>query len=345
MGQDIQACVAVLLWIYLLISQLWAQSLCPPTGFSDEEDISEEIDFSNNHDCINYKIKNIHNEQMEILWSRIEMFTSRNFTVFYRFEEQNWKQCVQYVQDHGYSIGCIFQREGYEFDISIRDTNGTQELYKDFKLESIKFLKPKPPENVTFHWKHDKVIIEYKPPFTRHCFVLEYQYKSEFDEDWSRKNESCKFERQGFDPVKCYSFQFRLRFRCSVSSYPSEWGPEIHWKNGSSVDSCEAVDFNPDLNTVLQSTLLMAGLLIMTAILLYVCRLKKIRKILIPVIPDPQNIYSDLFNDHNGNFQEWIIKTENVLPETQVECTENECIIEEEKEEDLQQAKVEAVAS
>ncbi|XP_026522751.1 cytokine receptor-like factor 2 [Notechis scutatus] len=271
---------------------------------------------------------------MKISWDPIEMFTGGNFTVFYRFDEQNWKKCVHYVYDHGYVVGCIFKIEGREFDISIRDTNGTKEFYQDFKLSSIKFLKPKSPQNVTFLWKHDKVIIEHRPPFALHCFILEYQYKSEFDEDWFRKNESGKFEIQGLDPVKCYSFQFRVRFICSRSSYPSEWGPKMHWKNSSSIDSCEADDFNPDLNIVLPSSLVMAGLLIMTAILLYICRLKKIRKTLMPVIPDPKN--SDLFRDHNGNFQEWITKTENVLPETQLEC-----IIEEEKEEDLQQAKVE----
>ncbi|XP_070800337.1 cytokine receptor-like factor 2 [Pituophis catenifer annectens] len=336
MGWTIQNYVAVLLWIYLLISKLWAQNLCPPHENSDEEDFPEQTDLSYNEDklCINYIIQNIHNEQMKILWDPIERFTVGNFTVFYRFDKQNWKQCVQYVHDHEYIIGCIFKIEGREFDISVRDTNGTKEFYQDFKLESMKFLKPKSPQNVTFLWKHNKVIIEHKPPFHLHCFKLEYQYKSEFDEDWFRKNESCKFEIQGLDPEKCYSFQFRARFCCSSSSYPSEWGPKIHWKNGSSIDSCEADDFNPDLNIVLQSSFVMAGLLIMTAILLYICRLKKIRKTLMPAIPDPKNIYSDLFRDHNGNFQEWINKTENVLPETQLECIEKECIIEEEKEED-----------
>ncbi|KAG8137411.1 hypothetical protein E2320_004647, partial [Naja naja] len=150
------------------------------------------------------------------------------------FDEENWKQCVHYVHDHGYIVGCIFKIEGREFDISIRDTNGTKEFYQDFKLESIKFLKPKSPQNVTFLWKHDKVIIEHRPPYSLHCFILEYQYKSEFDEDWFRKNESGKFEIQGLDPVKCYSFQFRLRFTCSSTSYPSEWGPKMHWKNSSS---------------------------------------------------------------------------------------------------------------
>ncbi|XP_070607917.1 cytokine receptor-like factor 2 [Erythrolamprus reginae] len=345
MGWTIQNYVAVLLWIYLLISKLWAQRLCPPRENSAGKVLGKETDSSYNEEkCINYKIQNIHNVQMKILWDSTERFTRGNFMVFYRFDKKNWKQCIQYVHDHGYIIGCIFKIEGREFDISIRDTNGTKEFYQDFKLESLKFLKPKSPQNVTFLWKHNKVIIEHKPPFVPHCFKLEYQYKSEFDEDWFRKNESCKFEIQNLDPEKCYSFQFRSRFICGSYSYPSEWGPKIHWKNGSSIDSCEADDFNPDLNIVLQSSLVMSGLLIMTAILLYVCRLKKIRTTLMPAVPDPKNIYSDLFRNHNGNFQEWINKTENVLPETQLECKEKECIIEEEKVEDLQQAKMEAKA-
>lgn len=40
--------------------------------------------------------------------------------------------------------------------------------------------------------------------------------------------------------------------------------------------------------------------------------------------------------------KEWITKTENVLPAIQVECVQKECIIEDEKEEDLQKAKMEA---
>lgn len=45
-------------------------------------------------------------------------------------------------------------------------------------------MKPKSPQNLTFLWEHDKVIIEYKPPFSLRCFILEYQYKSDFAEDW-----------------------------------------------------------------------------------------------------------------------------------------------------------------
>lgn len=45
-------------------------------------------------------------------------------------------------------------------------------------------VKPKSPQNLTFLWEQDKVIIEYKPPFSLRCFILEYQYKSDFAEDW-----------------------------------------------------------------------------------------------------------------------------------------------------------------
>ncbi|KAH0624660.1 hypothetical protein JD844_032340 [Phrynosoma platyrhinos] len=254
-------------------------------------------------------------------------------------DDLRWKQCPQYIPDQGYNAGCVFQAEtDATLQISIRDTNGTKELYFDEQY-IFKFLKPDPPENVSIQWGDGEVTAQCMPPQPLQNFELEFQYKSRFDKDWqvrhwqSRKNACCKIKDQGFDLEKCYTFRFRLKY--IYGDYSSEWSAKTLWTNGSSVVS------EPEFNAIILLTSVMAGLLIIFVLLLCVCRLDRIRKTLMPIIPDPKNIYSELFTDHNGDFQEWVSKTEKVLAETKLECIEEECVIEE-KGEDLQENKAEA---
>ncbi|XP_062983746.1 cytokine receptor-like factor 2 [Elgaria multicarinata webbii] len=287
----------------------------------------------------NYTVKNFNDEMMEIFWDVREKIPDINVTMFYSFDEGEWKQCPQYILDEGYNTACLFQIEGEDFQISIRDTNGTKELYSGDMEDSSLFFQPNPPENVTFQWADEEVTIKCKRPIYQSCMDLELQYKSRFDQVWqSRENKCCKIEIQGIDPMMCYSFRLRLKFPCGVYKF-SEWGAESFWKNGNSIESCDSDDSKPDLSIVPLLTLAMAGLLILFVFLLCICRLKRIRKTLMPVIPDPKNIYTELFSDHNGNFQEWISKTENALVQTKLESVEEECIIEEGKGEDLQVGK------
>ncbi|XP_034970382.2 cytokine receptor-like factor 2 [Zootoca vivipara] len=282
---------------------------------------------------------------MEISWHAKNNFPGRNMTMSYKFDKQEEKQCMEYMHDQGYNSGCRFPTEGLYLHIYIRNPNQTEEVYYD-EQESSNLLKPNPPENVTFQWADDEVTVQCKAVENEHCFRFELQYKSQLDKDWqSRDQACCEIKDQGFDPAKCYSFRFRLKHSCSGFSYSSEWGAETHWKNGSSVDSCDIDVSEPKSITVIPLTLVMAGILVIFALLLCVCRWKRIRKILMPAVPDPKHLYSDLFSNHNGNFQEWISKTENVLVQTKVKYDddvdeEEECAIEEEEGKKFQGAKV-----
>ncbi|KAJ7395476.1 hypothetical protein BTVI_154702 [Pitangus sulphuratus] len=53
-----------------------------------------------------------------------------------------------------------------------------------------------------------------------------------------------------------------------------------------------------------------------------------------PAIPDPKYIFADLLNDHNGNFQEWLDKTDHVVLQTKLEYEEPECITEAESQQE-----------
>ncbi|POI34643.1 hypothetical protein CIB84_001605, partial [Bambusicola thoracicus] len=221
-------------------------------------------------DAINTTIINFNNENMQITWATSKLFSGKNVSFYYTFEDdkqKSWKTCPTYLLTQGYNSGCLFKTEGYTLAFSIMNTNGSEELfskrlksdfYSKYRLLHVFFLfflvKPNRPENVTFLWKDDTVTVTCnKPERGVKCLRLELQYKSKYDKGWQ--------------------------------------------------------------NTFLHFS--------------FLCRLQKS---VMPTIPDPKYIFTDLFNDHNGNFQEWIDKTDHAVVQTKLEYEEPECIIEEENQ-------------
>ncbi|OXB80397.1 UNVERIFIED_CONTAM: hypothetical protein H355_003453 [Colinus virginianus] len=197
-------------------------------------------------------------------------------------------------------------------------------------------LKPNRPENVTFFWKDDTVTVTCnKPERGVRCLRLELQYKSKFDKGWqSRTSKCCRVGEQGFDPRKCYSFRVRLKRivpSCNVVDYSSDWEAETFWMNSTLLDSCDD-EIKAQSNTVILISCVMTLLLMIFILLILLCKWQRLQNSVMPTIPDPKYIFTDLFNDHNGNFQEWIDKTDHVVVQSKLEYEELECIIEEENQ-------------
>lgn len=332
MELGIQVYVSILLWNYLLA--------CGPCL----------IDPNEKRKSIEYTIINLNGEQMEVLWDTRKNLPDMNVTMFYKFDyDKEFNECPKYILDHGSNTGCLFKTDGKHLYISIRDANKSEEFYYD-EQKIKKFFKPNPPENITFQWADDTVTALYNPPkfSSTYLFDLEFEYKSKSVSKWQeRTSRCCKITVPGFDPEKCYLFRFRLKMSraCDPICYASEWGPEMYWKNGSSMVSC-APDISkepvsePVSNTIILLVSVMGVFLVIFTILVCVCSLERIRKIIMPEVPDPKHLYSELFTDHNGNFQDWIYKTQNVFVGTQVEHEEEECTIEENVQRPTVEAKV-----
>ncbi|XP_074839409.1 cytokine receptor-like factor 2 [Carettochelys insculpta] len=315
MGLVLQVYAAIFILGNLVASQPFAQSL---------------------KDTFKITTVNLNDELMQITWDAKDHIPDRNVTFFYRFgtalQAKVWKQCPNYILDQGYNSGCLFKTEGTSLHISFKDKNGSEELFSK-SLKSNFYIKPNPPENVTFDWKGDTLTIQCSKPKTpTWCLMLELQYKSKYDKEWqSRKSSCCKIEEQGFDSEKCYSLRVRLERsapKCNRIRYFSEWKEVTIWRNGSLLDSC-ADDIKPLASHVILLISVLAVLPVIFLLLIFVCKWQRFQKSVMPVIPDPKHIFSDLFNDHNGNFQEWIDETDNAMVQTKMECVEHECIIEE----------------
>ncbi|NXD21971.1 CRLF2 factor, partial [Spelaeornis formosus] len=291
-------------------------------------------------DAINITIINFNNEKMQITWATRELFPNENVSFFYIFDEGKHKilkPCTNYLLDQDYNSGCVFKTEGPTLAISIRNSNGSEELFSK-NLKADFYIKPSPPENVTFFWEEDTVTVSCnKPERNAWCLRLELQYKSKFDKDWqSRTSECCSIGEQGFDPRKCYSFRIRLRRRvpyCNVVNYSSDWEAETFWMNGTLLDSCDD-DITSQSKPVFVLSCSLAVILIMLILLILLCKWQRVQMSVLPAIPDPKYPFADLFNDHNGNLQEWLDKNDHVLLQTKLEYEEPESITEAESQQE-----------
>lgn len=62
----------------------------------------------------------------------IVKFSIYQYYFTYRFGEGKhkvWKPCTAYLLDQDYNSGCLFKREGPTLAISIRNSNGSEELF------------------------------------------------------------------------------------------------------------------------------------------------------------------------------------------------------------------------
>ncbi|KAJ7420838.1 Cytokine receptor-like factor 2 [Willisornis vidua] len=228
-------------------------------------------------DAINTKIINFNNEKMQITWAAREHFHNENVSFSYTFDEGKrkvWKPCPTYLLDQDYISGCLFKTEGPTLAISIRNSNGSEELFSK-ELKSDYYIKPNKPENVTFFWKDDTVTVTCnKPERAVMCLLLELQYKSTFDKEWQHV---CIIS------AKHKTLPTRLYQTYDTPKHP--------------------------VSKMLQMSVM-------------------------PSIPDPKYVFVDLLNDHNGNFQEWLDKTDRVVLQTKLEYEEPECITEAESQQE-----------
>ncbi|XP_066032581.1 cytokine receptor-like factor 2 isoform X1 [Chamaea fasciata] len=302
--------------------------------------VASQSQSSGGKDAINITIINFNNEKMQITWATREHFHNENVSFFYTFSEGKhkvWKPCTTYLLDQDNNSGCLFKTEGPTLAISIRNSNGSEELFsKQLKVDF--YIKPSPPENVTFFWEEHTVTVSCnKPERNAHCLRLELQYKSKFDKEWqSRTAKCCSVREQGFDPRKCYSFRVRLSRRapqCNIANYSSDWKAETFWMNGTLLDSCDD-DVTPQSETEIVLSCSLAILIMMLILSILLCKWQRVRMSVLPAIPDPKYPFADLFNDHNGNLQEWLDKNDHMVLQTKLEYEEPESITEAESQQE-----------
>ncbi|KAG9271107.1 cytokine receptor common subunit gamma-like [Astyanax mexicanus] len=123
------------------------------------------------------------------------------------------------------------------------------------------------------------------------CYRSNLQYRSHCDSSWQNfKNiAGFRFVLPAPDMKKNYVFKIRTRLEC-VNEKWSEWSPEKYWKN-------DTVPCSADTSTVsIKDYVLVTVLPVVFLLILYAATQKRIRRLVLPIIPDPKNTQESILN-------------------------------------------------
>ncbi|XP_036167022.1 cytokine receptor-like factor 2 [Myotis myotis] len=283
-----------------------------------------------------HQIINFNFETVQVTWDASPP-SGTNLTFLYGFKEKNDSECPNYLLQNGRRVGCLLVAEG-DTILNFSVWNGTQCL-KNRSLWISDYLKPSSPRGLRVLWREEAVTVTC-PDLPWKGLLYEVQYKSSFDGEWQPKAEStCNVTIQDLDAEKCYSFRARvtaMKSSYGSTTYPSDWSEVIHQQRGQPRDSCQ------EERVFSKSVLIygLAALLLLLLLVLCVWKLQRVKRLLMPSVPDPKATFAGLFESHHGNFQEWIKDTQNLTHLQKVEDREPEDVLMEGLE--VQPSKVEA---
>ncbi|XP_048388137.1 cytokine receptor common subunit gamma-like [Stegostoma tigrinum] len=323
-------------WLWLYITTLNNFTLLAVNSFRLQNHgphrlINEETNTSNLN-CTYYD-----NGNLNCMWAQ------DNDTVYHSEYEVNYmlsetplqmKQCNGYLQTQGFNGSCLLFEDSNVFTsnwfyVYIIDSNNYT-IVKPHTFVLVEEVKLSPPHNLSAKLiGKETILLTWNLPTNQKREWLQYamRYKSNMDPNWKVE----EFQRQSFkltsvDPTKYYTFHLRSRLNHMYAQkcYWSEWGPMLIWRQTIVADP-------PRFNSFIMILVLAAVLgIVIVGCVLY--KVKRVNTHIIPGIPDPKHSFVELFEDYNGNFQEWIGVSKYLTTDSRSECIPVECQIEEEPE-------------
>ncbi|XP_051881481.1 cytokine receptor common subunit gamma-like [Pristis pectinata] len=258
-----------------------------------------------------------------------------NYYVYYMFSRRvSVKQCQQYLRDGSRNVGCHLTVKSATADykwlyVYVMDNNHVTRV-RPQKFLLGDHVKMNPPQILTAKLTgKEEILLEWDKLKNRNSYFLQYEmkYKSNLDSDWQTELiHDLSFRLPNVDPAKCYFFHLRSMIyeNYATGGHWSDWGPILIWKEKTVVDSCPS----PRIKALFL-VLLPVAILVLVIFVCVLYRVKRVRILVLPGIPDPKHVFIDLFDDHNGNFQEWIGVSKDLHMDCQSNCSPVECQIEE----------------
>ncbi|XP_004867363.2 cytokine receptor-like factor 2 isoform X2 [Heterocephalus glaber] len=253
-------------------------------------------------------------EMVQVTWNNTVPATGTNLTFFYRFQDdQPYAPCTRYLVRCGLTAGCLVEGGDRVLDFCLH--NGSRRVLAMQRWVSD-YLKPRAPRDLRFLWGQDAVTVTC-PGLPYSGLLYEVQHRTPYDGGWqSRVAELCNVTIEGLDLGHCHSF--RARVLTQASSYgseasPSDWSPVTHWQGAAPRDSCLQWPPLPKWPRFFLVCSLVS-LLTVALLLLAVCKAQRVKRVLMPSVPDPKGSFPGLFEHHQGDFQEWITDTQDVAP-------------------------------
>ncbi|XP_072361879.1 cytokine receptor common subunit gamma-like isoform X2 [Scyliorhinus torazame] len=277
---------------------------------------------SNDVDCIVYN-----EEFMECTWNHSE--GKPNYTLYHWYSSQPAKECGNYIQQNGYNVGCNFSkseitqfREFYVYRNGSGESGYELPLTRNFQLQNQ--VKLNPPEDLALNiTDRNELILSWDTSEkSLKCRMYEVRYRSDKDKSWQVNtiNSQRKYSLPSIDQKKTYIFQVRSKINeyCGSTVLWSEWSSPVQW---GVADTDNVIAFR----TIISAISLLGLILLLVALV----KNERLKVIIIPKIPNPGRSFDPLFNNHNGNFQDWLGVPKDALEGFKSNYHENVCIVSE----------------
>ncbi|XP_067853309.1 cytokine receptor common subunit gamma-like isoform X2 [Heptranchias perlo] len=279
---------------------------------------------SNDVNCIVYN-----EEFMECTWSHSE--GKPNYTLYHWYYSKPGKECGNYIQQDGYNVGCNFSynevSQFQDFHVYINGSTESGNLtshVQTFQLQNQ--VKPNPPGNLAVNvtTKNELFLSWDAPMKLSRCLMYGVRYRSNKDTEWQKATVNVQmFNLASVDPEKLYTFQVQSKINdyCGTTNLWSEWSLHVQWgRNETQIENSKE-----GLHTII-TVISLLGLIVLVFTLM---RSERLKVIIIPKIPNPGRSFDPLFDNHNGNFQDWLGVPKDTLEGFKSIYHENVCIVSE----------------
>ncbi|XP_037367616.1 cytokine receptor-like factor 2 [Talpa occidentalis] len=273
--------------------------------------------------ALKLEIVNLNYETVRLTWYPSAM-SAANLTVFFSYGRQEPQDpCPRYVLQEHLRVGCELPADGDRM-LFLALWNGSERVLTRRVLVGSYWVtvslsrpvKPPAPGGLRFRWREDAVMVTCSDlPYEGLSY--EVQLRGTHDKEWQvREEDTCNVTIVGVDAEKCYSFRVRakpLPYAYQDTAQPSEWSAVTLQQGGQLTDACSEEDPPVPFPKFMLISCLVA-LLTVLLLALFLWKLRRVQKLLIPSVPDPKSSFPGLFESHRGDFQEWIQDTQNVVP-------------------------------
>ncbi|XP_028671582.1 interleukin 2 receptor, gamma b isoform X1 [Erpetoichthys calabaricus] len=272
-----------------------------------------------NISCIIYN-----QEYTQCMWSEHEV-PQINYTFFRKYKKtMQYSECSQYIQKKEYNTGCKLEfnpdLKFSNFQVNLSSPKNSVQWDYTFQLKEKVLMNP--PVNISVTSSSDNDInLTWNIPVTlkKGCLVSQVKYKNNKDVQWQTSPEIFKqtqFNLPFADESLLYEFYVKITVHsnCGGSSFWSDWSKPVYWGSNKS-ESLHPTEVTSFFHGYVFKAIICP--VMGSAILLFlVCMLaqnERLRIILVPVIPNPGKNFEDLFGPYNGNFQEWMHISKDVV--------------------------------
>ncbi|XP_038675030.1 interleukin-13 receptor subunit alpha-2-like isoform X1 [Scyliorhinus canicula] len=227
--------------------------------------------------------------------------TDTEYVMYYR-QSETTRQCIHYFTKNGRS-GCQVDQGIYDAEenilICVNGSNNTgtiRSYYTELDPQEYEIYNPpvnlKVLPNLTVKWE--------MPPgyvININCFAFELEVTDldKCNTELLGLHGETEYVLVNINPMKRYSVKVRMKLKhCKETKFWSDWSNE---------DFIERIhSFN-----AYQMLLMLAIITAVTGLLLlFVFRRYKVLETVFKPIPDPQKKFKALFEEYNGDFQNWI---------------------------------------